>query len=104
VDVSLLSTKFLLANDDLDEDWVDAEAFDAGEIFVFAQSDSDAHAVAFKIREVAKNGEIPVVHFDSDGVPGEHKDLAEYLRERRDWFANALAEAKADRDGLSDDE
>jgi len=45
-----------------------------------------------------------VVHFDSDGVPGEHKDLAEYLRERRDWFANALAEAKADRDGLSDDE
>jgi hypothetical protein len=105
VDVSILSTEFLLAHDDLDEDWVEeAEAFAAGEAFIFAQSDSDAHIVAFLSRKVGADGEMKVVHLDSDGPIGKHKNLEAYLRERRDWFAEAVAEEKADRAGLSDDE
>jgi hypothetical protein len=104
VDVSLLSIDFLLAHDDLDEDWVETEAFAAGELFIFAQSNSDAHAVAFLTKNVARNGEMEVVHFDSNGTLGEYKNLEEYLRDRRDWFAAAVAEEKADRTGLSDDD
>lgn len=104
VDVSILTTDFLLAHDDLDEDWVDAEAFDEGELFVFAQSNTDAHAVAFLTKTVKKDGEMKVVDFDTDGPPVEYENLEDYLRSRRDWFAEAVAEERADRAGLSDDE
>lgn len=104
VDVSLLSIDFLLTNDDLEEDWVEVEAFAAGEAFVFAQSDSDAHVVAFLTRKVGADGEMRVVHLDADGPLGKHKNLEAYLRSRRKWFADALADEKADRAGLPDDD
>jgi hypothetical protein len=104
VDVSLLSTDFLLTNDDLDEDWVEAGALPADGAFVFAQSDSDAHVVAFLTRKVGADGEMEVVHLAAEGTIGEHKNLEEYLLARRDWFASELAQQRADREGLSDDD
>jgi hypothetical protein len=104
VDVSLLSTDFLLAHDDLADGWEEARTFAPGEAFVFAQSDSDAEAVAFRTQKVGLDGEMEVVHVDARGVLGEYKNLEEYLRDRRDWFADYLAGEKADRAGLSDDE
>jgi hypothetical protein len=104
VDVSLLSTDFLLTHDDLDEEWVEAGAFPALEAFVFAQSNSDAHVVVFLTRQVEADGEMAIVHLDAEGPLGEHKNLEEYLLARRDWFAGELARQKADREGLSDDD
>lgn len=104
VDVSLLSTDYLLTHDNLDEHWVDIEAFDPGEAFIFARSNSDPHVVAFITQNVGADGEMRVVHLDSDGPLGKHKNLEAYLRDRRKWFADALDEEKADRAGLPDDD
>jgi hypothetical protein len=104
VDVSLLSTDFLLTHDDLDEDWVEAGTYAAGDLFIFAQSDSDAHVVAFLPKKLGEDGEMEVVHFEARGPMGNYKNLEEYLRARRDWFADTLAKEKADRAGLSDDD
>ena len=104
VDVSLLSTDYLLTYDGLDRDWVEAGALPADGAFIFAQSDSDDHIVAFLTRNVGADGEMEVVHLTAEGPIGEHKNLEEYLLARRDWFASELAREKADREGLSDDD
>jgi hypothetical protein len=104
VDVSLLSTDFLLANDDLDEDWIEAEYFDEGEVFIFAQSDDDAHAIGFHTKKKAKDGEMKVVDVAASLEPKEYKNLEDYLRRRRDWFAKYVAREKADRAALSEGE
>ena len=105
VDVSLLSTDYLMTHPNLDETWVtDAEAFAEGEAFIFAKSSSDAHIVAFLTQKVGTDGEMRVVHLDSDGPLGRHKNLEAYLRSRRKWFAEAVADEKADRAGLTDDD
>lgn len=104
VDVSLLSTEFLLANDDLDEDWVEAEYFDEGEAFIFAQSDDDAHVVAFHTKKKGKDGEMRVFDFAASLEPKEYASLEDYLKRRRDWFAKYVAREKADRAALSDSE
>ena len=104
VDVSLLSIDYLLTHDHLDNHWVDIDVFAPGEAFIFARSDSDAHVVAFLTQEVGADGEMKVIHLDSDGPVGKHKSLEAYLRSRRKWFAAAVAEEKADRAGLSNDD
>ena len=95
VDVSLLSTDYLLTYDDLDRDWVEAGALPADGAFVFAQSDSDTHIVAFLTRKVGADGEMAIVHLDAEGPLGEHKNLEEYLLAHRDWFAGELAQAES---------
>lgn len=104
VDVSLLSIDYLLTHDNLDDHWVEVEAFAPGEAFIFARSNSDPHVVAFLSQKVGADGEMRVVHLDADGPLGKHKNLEAYLRSRRKWFAEAVAEEKADRAGLSDDD
>jgi hypothetical protein len=104
VDVSLLSIDYLLTHDNLDDHWVEVEAFAPGEAFIFARSNSDPHVVAFLTQKVGADGEMRVIHLDADGPRGKHKNLEAYLRSRRKWFAEALAEEKADRAGLSDDD
>jgi hypothetical protein len=104
VDVSLLSIDFLMTHHNLDDYWVEAEAFGPGEAFIFARSNSDPHVVAFLTQKVGPDGEMRVVHLDADGPLGKHKTLEAYLRSRRDWFASAVAEEKADRGGLPDDD
>lgn len=104
VDVSILSIEFLMENDDLDEDWVDAGWYGKGDLFIFAQSDSDAHVLAFLIKTVDDDVEMKVLHFDTEGPLGEYKNFEEYLKDRRNWFKQSLATEKADREGLTDDE
>lgn len=103
VDVSLLSTTFLLTHPDQDLSWVKAGNFAAGERFVFAHSSTDPHAIAFLTRQVA-DGEMGVIDFDNDGAVKTYPNLEAYLRARRDWFAKFVAREKADRAGLKGDE
>lgn len=104
VDVSIHSTDFLLTHNNLDEFWVDIDAFARGELFIFAQSKSDAHVVAFLTHNVGAEGELAVIHLDAKGPLGEYENLEAYIQSRRDWFAGALADEKADRARLSDDD
>ena len=103
-DVSILPIEFLMKNDDLEEDWVDAGVFEKGDLFVFAQSNSDALAVAFLIKTGDEDDEMEVIHFDAGGTLGKYKNLSEYLRARHFWFKESLEKEKADRAGLTDDE
>ncbi len=103
VDVSLLSTAFLLSHPDLDLSWVKAGNFAAGERFIFAQSETDPHAVAFRTQEV-NGGEMEVIDFDNEGSVKTYPNLGAYLRGRRDWFAKYVAREKADRAALSDND
>src|SRR5688572_3720081 len=57
----LASTGHLLANTELDDVFVDAGMFKAGEIFIFCYANSDAHSVAFR----AKKGKVTVIDFDA---------------------------------------
>jgi hypothetical protein len=102
VDVSLLTTTFLLAHPDQDQAWVQAGNFAAGERFIFAQSNSDPHAIAFLTQRVA-DGEMEVIDFDYEVVK-TYPNLEAYLRARRDWFAKFVAREKAARAGLSADD
>jgi hypothetical protein len=104
VGISLLSMEYIIENDPVDENWVDAEWYEEGEIFIFIQSDSDDEVVAFLIKTASPDGEMKVVHFDTNGPLGEYSDLEAYLKARRDWFRRSLENAKADREGLSDDD
>jgi hypothetical protein len=104
VDVSVLTTTFLLSHPDQDRVWVEAGNFPAGERFIFAQSDTDPHAIAFLFNRVGDDGEMEVMDFDNDGPVETYQNLEAYLRDRRDWFASEVAKEKADRAGLTDDE
>ena len=103
VDVSLLSTTFLLSHPDLDLSWVKSGNFAAGERFIFAQSETDPHVVAFLTQEV-NGGEMQVIDFDNEGSEKTYPNLGAYLRARRDWFAKYVAREKADRAALSTDD
>ncbi|HHP7234817.1 MAG TPA: hypothetical protein ACFCUC_09315 [Desulfobacterales bacterium] len=104
VDVSILSIEFLMKNENLDESWIEAGAYNEGELFIFAQSDSDAHVVAFLIKKADDKGEMEVVHFDAGGILGRHNNLESYLKDRRNWFKQSLELEIADRDRLHNDE
>jgi hypothetical protein len=103
VDVSILPIEFIMEHDNLDEDWVDAGVYEEGDLFIFAQSGSDALSVAFLLKTADHKGEMEVVHFDAGGLLGKYKNFEEYLRARCDWLKNAVANEEADRKGLTDD-
>jgi len=100
VDVSILPAEFLLKHGNLDHTWIESGMYREGELFVFALSATDSHVVAFLPKTVSKLGEMEVVHFDSGGTLGQYRDLDEYLRERRSWYAKSVQEQKADRENL----
>jgi hypothetical protein len=102
VDVSILSIEFLMKHEKLEKYWVDVGAYNKGDLFIFAKSDSDAHVVAFLTRTVDDKGEMEVAHFDAGGLLGQYKNLDEYLRDRREWYVKSVAMEKADRQGLAD--
>lgn len=102
LDVSLLSMEYLMEHDNLDKDWVAAGAFKKGELFIFAQSNYDAHVVAFLTQSADSEGEMSVVHFDAAGKLSEHRDLEGYLRDRLKWFEAQVASERADRKNFSD--
>jgi hypothetical protein len=104
MDVSLLSAQYLLEHEHLDRPWIDVGAYGRDEIFVFAESNSDAHAVAFLLKTVDDRGEMRVAHFDASGPLTEHTDLEGYLRDRLKWFEDSVASEKADRAGLAGDD
>jgi len=105
VDVDIFSTSYLIQHEqELEDEWVDAGKFAAGEIYVFARSDSDSLALAFLLRKRRADGEMPVVMIDARGVLAEYPSLADYLRSRREWFQEQVELEKADRDSLRDDE
>ncbi len=90
-DLSLISIAYLLENQNLDEDWEiedwGAINYSAGELFIFGQSDSDSHLLAFDLTKPNSNGEYNVVHFDTNGVIGEpYENLETYLNQRFNWF------------------
>jgi hypothetical protein len=103
VDVSILPIEFLMKHDKLEKHWVDSDAYDEGELFIFAQSSSDSHVVAFLTKTRDKNGEMEIAHFDGGGSLGRYTNLDEYLRERRDWYKKSVALEKEDRKGLADE-
>jgi hypothetical protein len=104
VDVSILSIEFLMSHDNLDEDWVDAGMYGEGELFIFAQSDSDAHVVAFLNKKIEADKEMQVVHFDAGGPLGEYQNLEAYFRDRRKWFEDSLLIEKSDRARFENDD
>ena len=104
VSIDFLSMEYIMENDPVDENWVDAGWYKEGEIFIFVQSDSDDEVVAFLTKTADSNGEMKVVHFDTNGPLGEYDNLDDYLISRRDWFKQSLEEERADREGLSDDD
>lgn len=104
VDVSILSTEFLLNHSDLEESWVEAGACEPGDLFIFAQSDTDAHVVAFLLKTGRADGDMRVIRLDASGPLQEHEGFEAYLRDRRDWFAKYVAQEKADRQELKSDE
>ena len=104
VDVALLSSDYLLTQPDPTAAWIDGGSFAKGERFIFAQSDTDSHAIAFLTDPISDDGEMEVIDFDSDGPVETYQHLEAYLLARHEWFANAVAGEKADRAGLADDE
>ena len=104
VDISLLSSDYLLNQPDPTGPWIEGAAFSKGERVIIGQSDTDPHAIAFLTETVAEDGEMEVMDFDNDGPIETYPHLEAYLRARRDWFANAVSEEKADREGIADDE
>ena len=105
IDVSLLSMEYLMQHEDLENYWVDVDAFSKGELFIFAQSKSEDQVIAFLTKTVGDDGEMKVVRLDvSRGVIEEHQNLEKYLRDRCDWFAHYVAKEKADRKGFSEND
>jgi hypothetical protein len=104
LDVSILSIEFLMKHHDLDEDWIDAGIYKEGELFIFAQSNSDAHVVAFLTKTADHDGEMRVAHFDASGLLGDYINFETYLRDRCKWFKENLTIEKADRQGLVDND
>jgi SMI1 / KNR4 family (SUKH-1) len=104
VDVDMCSAQYLLEHDDLDESWIDAGAFAKGDLLIIASSNFDAHNVAFLRKTADAAGEMKILNFDSGGPLTEHPDFETYLRERLAWLEESLANEKADRAALRDDE
>lgn len=97
VDVSILTIAERIEGKlrDDEESWVDADRYKAGELLIFAQSESDSHVVAFLQKHVDASGEMKVVHFDAEGDSGAYDNLEAYLRARRDWYRKYLKPKKA---------
>lgn len=98
VDVSIFSSEYLLEEAvELEEEWVDAGAFEEGEIFVFARSDMDSVAAAFLVKQRHADGELRVVFFDARGVVAEYENLEQYLLDCKALFERNLTHERADR-------
>jgi hypothetical protein len=91
VDVSLLSTSYILAHPHRDETWIESEHYREGELFIFASSPTDSHDVAFLLHTARADGEMDVIHFDAKGPLWQHESLEAYLHHRRLWFMRHLA-------------
>jgi hypothetical protein len=105
VDLSIFGVDYLLSNAAaLEEEWVDAGKFAAGEIFVFARSDMDSIATAFLVQQVRADGEFRVVYFDARGIVGEYDDLEHYLTACKQALEHNLARDAADRADFDPDD
>ena len=61
-------------------------------------------SAAFLLKTAGADGEMHVIRLDASGPLQEHEGFEAYLRDRRDWFAEYVAQEKADRQGLKNDE
>jgi hypothetical protein len=97
VDLTLHGSAFLTEHPDLDETWVEAEKAKRGELFVVGWADTDSSCIAFERTTVGRDGEMPVLNFDSKGPVWRAKNLRAYLAMRAAWFRKHAAKKRADR-------
>ena len=100
-DMCLLSSEFLLSQPDLEELFEDAELFEAGEIFIFAQTATDPHSIAFRVDP--ETDALTVIEFDTANDYGEFETLDALFAARKTQLEERVARQKADRIGLADD-